>query len=301
MKPYLSFEVDGLRAQTLCPLPGRHWYNVFLGLNGEKPHQVRVIRETQPFVGDPEAFVTLLRLRTDGEVRPLPAPAHRLVFIGDSLTSGEGGRGPVSFLEWVPMVFCASDNYARMTADAMNAEYQVISQSGWGVVGSWDNHPDCALPLIYDWAELPSGSAPWDFSFRPDHIIVALGANDENAIAQPACTDPATGKAFHLDGTAEATAGYRDACAAFLRHLHEKDPQARITWIGLTDLRHVGPAIREAVAICRAEGLPVSWLEPLSGFRAQPRDSRGSRQHPGIGFHRRAAAQLAKALSADEG
>lgn len=47
-KPYLSFEVDGLRAQTFAPLPGKHWYSVFLHLKPDTVHTVRILKEVRP-------------------------------------------------------------------------------------------------------------------------------------------------------------------------------------------------------------------------------------------------------------
>lgn len=149
-KPYLSFEVDGLRAQTFAPLPGKHWYSVFLHLKPDTVHTVRILKESQAFENDPSAGCVLLKGRTDGGLDPLPPRRRKIEFIGDSLTSGEGGRGPQSFMEWVPMCFSASDNYTRFVADRLNAQYQLVSQSGWGVHCGWNNDPHCNLPRIYD-------------------------------------------------------------------------------------------------------------------------------------------------------
>ena len=104
-KPYLSFEVDGLRAQTFAPLPGKHWYSVFLHMKPDAVHTVRILKESQAFENDPSAGCVLLKGRTDGGLELLPPRRRKIEFIGDSLTSGEGGRGPQSFMEWVPMCF----------------------------------------------------------------------------------------------------------------------------------------------------------------------------------------------------
>ena len=59
-------------------------------------HTVTVVRDTQPVQEDGELFVHAHRLRTDGELLPLPDRALTIEFIGDSLTSGEGLTGPRS-------------------------------------------------------------------------------------------------------------------------------------------------------------------------------------------------------------
>ena len=47
-KPYLSFEVDGLRAQTFAPLPGKHWYSVFLHMKPDAVHTCLLYTSPSP-------------------------------------------------------------------------------------------------------------------------------------------------------------------------------------------------------------------------------------------------------------
>lgn len=298
-KPYLSFEVDGLRAQTLSPIPGKHWYNVFLNLDANTKHRVRILKETQPFGGDNCAAVTLHRLRTDGAFHGLPEAKRRIEFIGDSVTSGEGGRGPVSFMEWVPMCFCHADNYTRMTADALKADCQVISQSGWGVYCGWDNHPDCNLPRIYDQICGPvssqGGEKPYDFSFKPDTVVVALGANDHNAMKGQPYTDPVTGKTYKLSDTPEDQQKYVDACVAFLQHLHEVNPGARLVWVSYFTKGTVAECIARTVAQANEAGIKTDLITPFD-FENYGRGGMGSRSHPGIVSHKRIAKALIQLL-----
>ena len=69
-----------------------------------------------------------------GAFLPLPAPQYRLEFVGDSITSGEGAIGAVPEEAWAGAFFSAENHYARLTADALGAEYRCLSQSGWGIV-----------------------------------------------------------------------------------------------------------------------------------------------------------------------
>ncbi|KAF6590638.1 GDSL family lipase, partial [Paenibacillus sp. EKM208P] len=50
----------------------------------------------------------------------------------------------------VPMLFTALRNYTAITAEALNADYRVLSQSGWGVLTSWDNNPHANIPAYYE-------------------------------------------------------------------------------------------------------------------------------------------------------
>ena len=62
----------------------------------------------------------------------MPEPKYRLEFVGDSITSGEGTVGAIYEEDWISAFFSAENTYPRMVADALSAEYRVISQSGWG-------------------------------------------------------------------------------------------------------------------------------------------------------------------------
>lgn len=302
-KPYLSFEVDGLRAQTFSPIPGKHWYNVFLNLDKNTKHRVRIIKETQPFEGDPTASPTILRLRTDGQFHPLPKVKRRIEFIGDSITSGEGGRGPVSFNEWVPMCFCAADNYARMTADGLKAQYQVISQSGWGAYCSFDNRPEGNIPRVYDQicGVLANGTEnqgvenPYDFSFQPDTVVVALGANDSNAMRSDPYIDPVTGAAHKLDNSSEGRQLYENTCFNFLLHLHEVNPGARLVWLSFISSGPIAECLQKAVARAKDAGLDVTFACPFD-FESFGGRCMGSRFHPGILAHKKIAKALVKLL-----
>lgn len=147
-RDYLSFEVDGLAAQTFSPLEGKHWYTIYLGMDPSRTHEVRIIKETMAFPD--KCSVRLTRLRSDGDLVPVTGGRRRIEFIGDSITCGEGCRGPEKFDEWLPMMFGAGSAFPRLTAEALGAEYNCVAISGWGVLNGWDNNPESCIPRIYD-------------------------------------------------------------------------------------------------------------------------------------------------------
>jgi lysophospholipase L1-like esterase len=302
-KPYLSFEVDGLRAQTFAPIQGTHWYNVMLGMDASKAHRVRITLESQAFSGDPASYAALLALRFDGEFQPLPEPECKLEFVGDSLTSGEGLRGPKGFMEWVPMCFSASDGYARLVSDRLKAQYQVVSQSGWGVMRGWDGNPRTTLPKVYDSICMPhamdapgglnhGGEKQYDFQFGPDAVIVNLGSNDSSALSHNPFIDPATGETATF--TLEDLPQFEDECFRFLSHLHDKNPRARLLWAyGICGDELTAP-IQAAVKRARAAGIPAEYLAlpRLNTIRG----GMGSRNHPGAAAQKRMADLIVGAL-----
>lgn len=69
--------------------------------------------------------------------------------MGDSITSGEGTVGAVYEEDWISAFFSAMNTYPRMVADALSAEYRVVSQSGWGIVTGWDGNVENKIPPFY--------------------------------------------------------------------------------------------------------------------------------------------------------
>ena len=84
-----------------------------------------------------------------GEFLQLTEPKYRLEFVGDSITSGEGTVGAVYEEDWISAFFSAMNTYPRMVADALSAEYRVVSQSGWGIVTGWDGNVENKIPPFY--------------------------------------------------------------------------------------------------------------------------------------------------------
>ena len=57
----------------------------------------------------------------------------------------------------------------------------VVAASGWGMYKS--KYAEYALPDFYANIDLTRNRERWDFSFRPDVIVVALGTNDFSYLA----------------------------------------------------------------------------------------------------------------------
>ena len=204
LEPWISLMVNGrLVLRQMLP-KGRHWLPLLRGLDPDKPHHIYLLKESQAMPTDPDSGILVHALRFDGELAPLPEPACRLEFIGDSLTSAEGGMGGPEDSEWRPIWFAGALGYPWTAARLLGGEARVLSQSGWGTRSSWDNDPSCNLPAYYEQVcgVVPEGGlggdhAAYDFaSWKPDAVLCALGANDLGAMGNPARVDPKTGESF---------------------------------------------------------------------------------------------------------
>lgn len=304
-EPWFSFVVNGAWMSRQMAEKGTNRICVFRGMNPDTVKNVRIVKDTQAMSGDADSLLQICALETDGSFEPVTPGALKLEFIGDSITSGEGDIGAKAEEDWIAMFFSAQNNYAVMTAEALGAEVRVLSQSGWGVGCAWDNNPHNSLPPVYEAVcgllsgarnEALGAQKTNDFAaWQPDYIFVNLGTNDCGAFDQPAWQDPVTGERFENRRAADGS-----FCAAdverlqgkvvdFLKTLRRCNPQAEIVWIyGMLGLE-LAPVLEAAVKAYREEtGDARAVFLPLT----DDVENRGCRNHPGVGAHRTAAAEL---------
>lgn len=187
----LDILLDGERSQKLTLENGIRKYVIFKGMDLGKSINVRVVRDTQCMADDAESYIMLKSIETDGEFAGLPQYDFNIEFIGDSLTSGEG-CGLVNRAEWAPVVFDALECYTYKTAGLLNARYDVLSQSGWGLYAAWDADTSHVLPDYYEQVcgmtkckkSISLGAhEKYDFSRNEmDVVLINLATNDSNAL-----------------------------------------------------------------------------------------------------------------------
>lgn len=305
-EPWISIVINSVPVSRRMVTAGRYWVCLFRGMNEEAVKNVRIVKELQAMSDDPGCLLQIHAVKFDGEFLPVPDRALKLEFIGDSITSGEGLIGGKAEEDWIPMWFSATGNYTAMTAEALNADYRVLSQSGWGVLTSWDNNPGRNMPAYYEQvcgvlrgernealgAFLANGFDAW----QPDAVIVNLGTNDGGAFYTPEWTDPASGKVYkqrlNEDGTfnAEDLQSFEAAVGSFLVKLRQYNPAAHIVWVyGMLGIPMM-PAIYRAVNAYTAKSgdRKVSVVQ----LPNTTEDSIGSRSHPGRIAHEQAAKGL---------
>lgn len=268
LEPWIVVELNGaplLRA----PLDrGTTTFCLFRGMTAGVPRHIRIFKETQPITDDPRHRLEVTEVTgKDGEFLPPPLKKLCLEFIGDSLTSGEGVAGARSETDWISPFFRASQSWARLTADLLQADFHAVSQSGWGVCSGWDGDVTHAIPPWYE------ETGPLR-DRKPDTIVINLGTNDANAIQSglgPVGPD-----------------GFEEGALSFLRQLRREHPAAKLVWAyGMLD-DPLRPQLERAV---RRFG--DAWYLPLPAVRPE---TMGSRQHPGPLCHQAAADVTAQFL-----
>ena len=250
---------------------------------------VTLMKETQPMPFAPEATVKVYGLRHDGELLPLPEPALRVEFIGDSLSSAEGALAPANNTEWIPMWFTACGNYSHYACRALNAERRVLSQSGRGVCWDFmfqkegnmaDGYEQIVGPMKGEAAEARGCQKPYDFSsWKADVVCIRLLSNDVGGMRR-------------AEKVEEMTPALIDGCAAFIKKVRACNPEAHIIWIlpATETMPEIGVA---AVEHCQKEG-----MDRLSYFAVPDYGEKdlGARNHPNAAYNERIGALVAEEI-----
>jgi hypothetical protein len=173
--------VDGNKGARLQATQGQQIYQVANGLaNGA--HTIEVYRETEGAYGTSQ-FLGV----TEGTLMaPPPSPGRLIEFVGDSITAGYGNLGNEphpNYTDPTPCTFSldtesAYMSYGLVAARALKADASVLAMSGWGVYRDRLNGMTQVLPKVYSntlgLAALPT----WDFSIKPNAVVINLGTND---------------------------------------------------------------------------------------------------------------------------
>lgn len=141
-------------------------------------HSVEIIHRTENWQGQ----VTLKQFTLTGEkfLAAPPLPSRKMLVLGDSVTCGEAidrAADEAKNSRW----WNARESYAMLTAQALNAQVNLVCWGGRGLVRSWNGKTDDAnLPDFYEFAVGDNDAAmKWDHAqYQPDLIVSAIGTND---------------------------------------------------------------------------------------------------------------------------
>ena len=309
-EPWITWSVNGERIGRMALQKGMNRVTLFRGMNPDVVKRVVVLKETQAMSGDRKHLMIIRSVETDGTFEKLPEHRYRLEIVGDSITSAEGSIGAKEEMDWVSMVFSVKNGYAVKLGEKMDAEIRIVSQSGWGVTSSWDNHPECVIPAYYEQVcglldgerQIALGAKePYDFnSWQPDAVLINLGTNDRAAFDQPAYTDPVTGVTTKMryapDGSLdpECTGHLEQAVREFLANVRRCNPKSFILWncgaIGRDICPYLERAVREYSELSGDKNVDFLLLEEITD------ETTGARSHPSALYHEITSEILTKSL-----
>ena len=170
-------------------------YTVAQGLKNSI-HTVRITRRTEAKQG----IATFLGFGLDKDRQLGPAPPRkkrRLLFIGDSITTGYGNEGEDPSCPYSRETENVEQAYAAMTARYLSAEYVTLAYSGKGIIHNYgpDLETGPPMPAYLDQTLAHDPELTWEAGqWQPDVVVINLATND--FAVQPFPTGPAFVEAY---------------------------------------------------------------------------------------------------------
>ncbi len=233
--------------------------------------------------------IKAITIDDEASIAPTPAKDRRIEIVGDSITCGYGMDDEVAEHHFATSTEDVTGAYAYKTAAALDADYSIVSISGYGIISGYTATAEekitaQTLPQYYSKMGFCYGAyegrcaedTPWDHeNFQPDLIVINLGTNDDSY-----CLD-------HADRQAD----YRDSYVRFLKDVRRCNPQAKILCIlGIMGIRLCPHMTAAAEAYAReTDDTNITTLH----FPEQlEEDGRTADYHPTARTHDKAAAKL---------
>lgn len=228
-----------------------------------------------------------------GAILPPPqAPEKLIQFIGDSITCGYGIEGTVD----VDVFNTTQENpwnaYACRTARLLNADFELVSWSGNGIISHYvdetvneQRHDKPWMQELYPYndreleerlGKTEEELTVWEDKSEPDVIVVHLGTNDGSYTR------------FMEERNSLFVEGY----VAFLKQIRELHKKAPIICMLGVMRQELNDQVAKAVALTRQQGdSNVYFIDvPL----ARDRDGLGTDNHPSPRTHEKMAELLAQ-------
>jgi lysophospholipase L1-like esterase len=138
-------------------------------------HTVTICKDTESGIG----YIEFVGLKCE-KLLPTKLSGRKIEYIGDSITCGAGSDQSTVKCDkglWFDQ-HNAYMSYGPVTSRALNAQWQLTSVSGIGLI-----HSCCdiktTMPMLFDKVYLRNDSLQWDFKkYTPDVVTICLGQND---------------------------------------------------------------------------------------------------------------------------
>lgn len=288
-KARIGVIIDGVRVIDDMITTAEKKYTL---IDTTSPHtyHVQVIKLSEA----PMSIVGIKQLiaNSDAALTPSPCKACRIEFIGDSITCGYGVDDSNLEHSFSTETEDVTKAYAYLTAQALRADYSMVSYSGHGIISGYTDSDekleDELVPPYYHMIGFSRGtyentqimSADWDFSaFKSDLVVINLGTNDDSY-----CQDK-------KDRQEEFATAY----TSFLKEVRRHNPDAvLLCTYGIMNQR-LYPYIEKAIAVYKNETNDVN-IHSLKFKMQQESDGYVVDYHPNFATHCRSAWRLVQEI-----
>ena len=284
----IAIYVDGVRVVDAMIDTAEKTFTVVDGTPGE--YTIRIVKLSESAM----STCGIKAIDADGEIHPTAQKARCIEFLGDSITCGYGVDDEDPEHHFLTATEDATRAYAYQTAQMLDADYSLVSLSGYGIISGYTDTAEepvtnQLMPAYYDKLGFSyaayQGQKPedirWDYAARqPDVVVINLGTNDDSY-----CRDDVARQECY--------------CSEYIEFLHmvrRYNPSAKIICtLGMMGDR-LYPFVEKAAAECRAQSgdkniTCVHFIPQLD------EDGRAADYHPTETTHRKAAEKLAAHIS----
>lgn len=254
-------------------------------------HTIKVIKLSE--VGYGRAAVKKLKVKSISLPKPTIAVTRKIEFIGDSITCGYGNESKTITNEFSTSEENGCETFAYYIGNLFNAQIHCICASGNGVFHDYGMNRINLIPELYKYTDkllsLHYGKIPseWDFNlFRPDLIIVKIGANDGRYCQ--GFDRPEDERTIELVENRKNQ--FIEEYIKFIHQIREFNPESKILYFYDSDT-YLKSEIKEAVFkyVDETEDKNVIITSVQSKL---PEEGVGANGHWSISTHRRVANQL---------
>ena len=204
-------------------------------------HIIRLLKLSE--TSDSTMGITHITCDEEAVIKPTADKKLKIEFVGDSITCGYGVEGTLKDT-YSTHNENATKAYAYKTAKKLDADYSLVSLSGYGIISGYtsgDKVEVQQLPKYYDkfgnsYGSFNLGKKPretdWDFSkFTPDIVVINLGTNDNS----------------YTKNDSAKCEEYVQGYVSFLKTVREKNPDATILCVLGVMGQELYPSIEETV------------------------------------------------------
>ena len=263
-------------------------YEVFKS-DTEQSVDVKIIKLSE----SPHSTFAISDISVSGkDVKPAEDKKMLIEFVGDSITCGYGVDDEVKEHSFSTKTEDVTKAYAYKTAQTLDADYSMVSFSGYGIISGYSNGetkvssqtvPQYYTKLGYSWSSNESftpSEIEWDFSKRqPDVIVINLGTNDDS----------------YCKSMAERCEEFQQEYVNFLKLIREKNPDATIIGglgiMGQALCYYVESAVKQYTEETGDGNVAYLMFDQQYG-----RDGYAADWHPTETTHGKAAAKLVEKI-----
>lgn len=252
-------------------------------------HVIRLVKLSES--SDSSLGIQYVACDEEATIAPTEEKELKIEFVGDSITCGYGVDGELNVDSYSTHNEDATKAYAYRTAQMLDADYSLVSFSGYGIISGYtsgDKVESQALPQYYDKLGNSYGTAggikpsevEWDFSFQPDVVVINLGTNDYS---------------YTKSDTARCEE-YIQGYYSFLQTVREKNPDAVIICTLGVMGQELYPKIQETVYRFTED----TGDEKVYAVKLDQQDAANGYAvdwHPTAASHEHAAEQMSEAIT----